>query len=239
MRNRSGATSLAELVMVAAFFGLVLAGIATFAGQQARLAALQQDRVRFEDAVRTGELILGGELRHLTGDDLTVGDDSVRIRAFRGGGPICSASGGTLLVEYAGTRMPEPDKDSVLVVGLYGEQVVAFSSAIRSDLCGGSVDLALVDPADLSVSIGSWPAVALVFETGSYHLADGAVRYRRGQGGRQPLTEVLLGDMGFHGESGAVRARMAPHPDSLPRLPPGSRSARSFVFRSLNSPEHR
>ncbi len=30
--------------------------------------------------------------------------------------------------------------------------------------------------------------VARIFERGSYHVSDGALRYRRGLGGRQPLT---------------------------------------------------
>jgi hypothetical protein len=44
VRNRPGATSVAELALVAWMFAIVLAGIARFAGDQNRLAVLQRDR---------------------------------------------------------------------------------------------------------------------------------------------------------------------------------------------------
>jgi hypothetical protein len=40
------------------------------------------------------------------------------------------------------------------------------------------------------------PSVILVFESGSYHLSDRALRYRIGAAGRQPLTAEALYDAG-------------------------------------------
>jgi hypothetical protein len=129
LRNRIGAVSVAELVLVAWLFALVMAAIAGLATQQGRLAALQQDRVRFEDAVRTGAVILGSELRPLTYQDLSVGGDSVRIRALRGAGPVCAVDGTAVHVRYRGTRAPEPDKDSLLLVGAGWEAPAAVVTA--------------------------------------------------------------------------------------------------------------
>lgn len=223
--HRTGATSVAELVLVAWFFAVVMAGIAGFATSQGRLAALQRDRVRLAEAVRTGAVILGAELRYLAGDDLVLGGDSARIRAFRGGGPVCRHEGAIVHVHYRGVRAPEPDKDSVLVVGTSAERAVALLSAGPSTACDGSLRLVLAEPTVEA------PAVALVFETGAYSLSGGAIRYRRGHGGRQPLTEALLRDMGFEAGPAGIRVRVAPDLDSLPRLRPESTA---FPATSLN-----
>jgi hypothetical protein len=224
-RNRPGAASVIELVLVAWLFALVMTGIAGFAAQQGRLAALQRDGVRLAEAVRVGEVILGAELRHLTSVDLVLGDDTARIRAFRGGGPVCAVDGGVVHVLYRGVRAPEPAKDSVLLVAAGWEQAHELTSTARSDGCGGSLRLVLATPP------AEVPAVALVFETGVYSLTGDAIRYRRGQGGRQPLTEAILADMGFVSGPAGVRVRLAPRLDSLPRLRPGRIS---FLAASLN-----
>jgi hypothetical protein len=215
MRSRPGAASVAELVLVAWLYAVVMAGVASFAVQLGRLAGLQRDRVRMEEAVRTSAVVLGAELRYLTSGDLLLGDDSARIRAFRGGGPVCGGDGTAVQVLYRGVRAPEPDKDSVLLVGPADEQVVALVSAARSVACGGSFRLVLGEPP------AATPGVLLVFETGAYTLTGDAVRYRRGQGGRQPLTEAVLRDMAFDAGPAGLRVRLAPLPDSLPRLQPG------------------
>ena len=50
------------------------------------------------------------------------------------------------------------------------------------------------------------PVLLRLFETGSYHLSGGALRYRRGSGGRQPLTAAVLEGGGIVDTLGAVRA---------------------------------
>jgi hypothetical protein len=46
----------------------------------------------------------------------------------------------------------------------------------------------------------------MLFEAGSYHLSEGALRYRRGRGGRQPLTEEVLAGARLIDTLGALRA---------------------------------
>jgi hypothetical protein len=223
--HRPGATSVAELVLVAWLFAIVMTGVAGFATHQGRLAALQRDGVRLSEAVRTGAVIFWAELRHVTGDDMILDADSARIRAFRGGGPVCAGGGAAVHVLYRGTRGPEPDKDSVLLVSVAEERAVSLVSAGRSAECGGSMRLVLAEPP------ADPPALALIFETGAYSLSGGAIRYRRGQGGRQPLTEALLADMAFLPGPGGATVRLSPNLDSLPRIRPGSTS---FPAASLN-----
>lgn len=226
MRNRDGATSVAELVMVSVLFAVVLGGVARMSRDQARLSALQRDRIRFEEAVRTASVILGAELRLLAAADFVAhSPDSLRIRAFRGGGPVCGGDAASLRIEYAGTRDPDPERDSVLVVGAGADQVLALTGVRRSSDCGGSMELSV--QAETEVATG----YALVFETGAFHLNDSALRYLRGAGGRQPLTEPVLSDLAFQGAAARMGLRMSPHPDSLPRL---SGAPRSIVFTSLN-----
>jgi hypothetical protein len=226
VRNRPGAISLAELLMVAWLFAVVMTGAAGFAVHQGRLAAVQRDRVRFAEAVRAGAVILGGELRHLTGTDISLDSDSIRIRAFRGGGPVCESDSATVYVLYTGVRAPEPDKDSVLLLAVGGEWTVDLHASSRTDACGGALRFLL------GASAPAVPRLALVFETGAYSLTAGAIRYRRGQGGRQPLTEALLRDMAFEPGPGGLKVRLAPDGDSLPNL---RLSSEWFPAGSLNS----
>ena len=60
--------------------------------------------------------------------------------------------------------------------------------------------------------------VARIFERGSYHVSGGALRYRRGMGGRQPLTLDVFDD-----DRSTVEARAAEVIFTLvaDRLPPG------------------
>lgn len=220
MTRRPGVASVAELVLVAWLFAFVLAGIGRFATDQNRLAALQRDRARFEEAVRTASVVLGAELRSLTPDDASaVTADSVRLRAFRGGGRVCDAEGESIWIVYGGVRRPDPAKDSVLVIGQRETQALGVVSYSESSACGGSIQVAVAD------TLAPRAAYALLFETGTYVLADGAVRYRRGESGRQPLTEPLLSLMAFEPGPGGLRLRLQAHPDSLSRLP-----ARTRVF---------
>lgn len=226
MRCRPGAVSLAELLLVAWLFALVLAGVARYAAGQGRLAAYQQDRLRLEEAVRTTAVVLGAELRFLApGDMAAAGPDSLRIRAFRGGGRVCQARDGRLLVSFAGLRAPDPARDSVLVLAR-GAATAHRLDAVRSAAgceAGLELDLGPPDP------VGG--AYVLVFETGGYYLNDGAFRYRRGAGGRQPLTEAVFRDAAFERAADGAVLRLAPDPDSLPRLPTAARSVRVW---SLN-----
>lgn len=223
---RAGIT-LPELILVAWLFAVVLLGLARFASAQGRLAALGYDRIRAADAARTADLILGGELRYTSAPDRTAATDSVRVRAIRGAGAVCGRADAEVRVRYRGLRAPDPEKDSVLLItgSDTGGSVHAVTASALDSSCGSGVRLTL-DPPPPSPA-----GLALLFESGSYHLTGGALRYRRGRGGRQPLTEVLLRDGWFETGSGTVGVRMVPEHDSLPRL--GSATIHS-VIRLLN-----
>jgi hypothetical protein len=217
MRGRPGG-SLAELLLVASLFGVVLAGVASFASAQSRLLARAHDTTRAEAVVRTASVVLDAELRGLAPEDISaISADSVRLRAVRGGGVVCAADSLALVVRYRGIRSPNPAKDSVLVIrsdATAGR--VRRIEAVGSDArCGGAVRLHLDGPAGPA----GW---ALVFETGAYHVVHRSVRYRRGRGGRQSLTEELLQDGAFRSGSDAVRLELRFDSASLPRLDSGA-----------------
>lgn len=210
---RPGVT-LPELVLVAWLFALVLLALGRFASAQGRLAALGTDRIRAADAARTAGLVLGGELRYTSPPDRTPARDSVRIRAVRGAGTLCGLDGDRIRVRYRGLRAPDPSKDSVLLITGSDTRgsVHAVTGVAADSNCGPAIRIALDPPP------GAGAGLALLFEAGSYHLSGGALRYRRGQGGRQPVTEVLLRGGWFEIGPGTLTGRMVPEIDSLPRL---------------------
>lgn len=216
--GRPGAT-LPELILVAWLFALVLLGLARFAGAQGRLAALAHDRTRATDLIRTTELILSGELRRAGTSDYALGGDSVRLRAVRGAGPVCGGDGVSIRVRYRGIRQPDPSKDSVVIIadGDTRGSLHVVTDAAADPACPDGYRLRLDPPPAGSTG------VALIFESGSYHLSGGAFRYRRGAGGRQPVTEALLSAGWFASASGRIEAWLVLEPDSLPRL--GERQA--------------
>lgn len=202
MGGRRGFT-LVELLVAAAGGGLVLAAAFGLLASFARLSAAHLDRVRFAEAARVVGLVVASETRLAAPADLPdPAADTVSIRAARGFGLVCSLEGG-VHVRYRGMREPDPAKDSVLVVG----SAVERSLALESDRAAADGSCA-ADPSGrirswtLSDTVGPPGTVLLLFERGSYHLADGALRYRRGAGGRQPLTEARLGEDGRFGLGG-------------------------------------
>jgi hypothetical protein len=213
MKMRSGAASVAELLLVAWLFALIMAGVGRYAASQRQLAMVQQDQLRMEEAVRTISVILGTELRHVSPEDLAaVATDSVRMRAFRGGGPICAATEDRVQIEYRGVRQPDIERDSVILLGPLGATAHGLSSVGGTAACleGVEARIAAPPPADAGY--------ALFFETGVYSVADGALRYRRGLGGRQPLTEAILRDLVLHPSGQGILLHLAPDTDSLRRL---------------------
>lgn len=214
MTARPGVT-LPELVLVAWLFGLVLLAVARFAAVQGELAAAGDHRVRAADATRTADLLLTAELRYSAQPDRTATRDSVRLRAIRGAGAVCRGEGAELRVRYRGVRRPDPAKDSVVVITDAGTLGAAhgLTAVAGDDACGDGYRLTLDRAPPASRGL------ILVFETGSYHLTGGALRYRRGRGGRQPVIEGVLGDARFELQPGRIDARLSLHPDSLIRVP--------------------
>lgn len=216
MRSRDG-RSLAELVLVFWLFAFVLLAVGRFLSVHGRLATSQRERVRVTEAVRTVAVVLGSEVRYLSADDMSpAAGDSLRLRATRGGGTVCGGAGEWLHVRYRGARLPDPAKDSVVLLTEGGTSAHAVIAALPDTMCGESLRLRLA-PA---------PAAALgfllVFEPGSYHLDGGALRYVRGSAGRQPLTEAIFQDPSLAAAGTDLMATLPFNPDSV-RVAAGTR----------------
>ncbi len=173
---------------------LALGTLARFRTAQADLAARTDALV----ALRLGRHVLRRELRHgLPGRDWIADSDSLTLRAFRGTGLVChsDSAAAELVVSYRGDRAPDPSKDSVVLVTQEGRSVVralrgtgASATPCPGWLAGRETRWRL----DVAAPAGT--VLARPFERGSYHLADAALRYRRGASGRQPLTPEVWSD---------------------------------------------
>lgn len=171
---------------------IVMAVIAGICVAQMRLARVAGEQAATAEAVRTVTSVLSGEARRMMAADVRAWSaDSIALRAFRGSGTPCGSTGGGVLVRYSGDRLPDPLKDSVLVVGAQPEHsVMLFDASPAAGMCS-----ALPGETILEIrTSGTLPqnAVLLVFEPGSYHLTTRALRYRLGAAGRQPLTAEAL-----------------------------------------------
>lgn len=188
--------SLAELLATLVLGGLVSAAIAGTLGGAERLAGAQAARVAAAEALRVASVVLSRELRSVdpAEDIAMLSADSLRLRAFRGTAVVCGLAGSAVYVRYRGLRQPNPAKDSVLALDADGRaQPLALEAArVEAAACPGRPE-ALVQRWRVGGVVPTG-TLLLLFETGSYHLADHAFRYRRGAGGRQPLTAELLDD---------------------------------------------
>ena len=123
-----------------------------------------------------------------------LGGKVLPLRAYRGLAEVCptQAAPDGALVRYGGARLADPLKDSLLLLTDRGEwRVVKLSSRSPSTSeCpqwpGEPLERWHWEPAT------SGALLARVFERGSYHVEERAVRYRLGEAGRQPLTEERL-----------------------------------------------
>ena len=171
-------------------------------GALARGHTLHQGLLERADALKTVRIVrwvLRAELsKGHPGEDWMVHDaDSIVLRAYRGVAFPCLITTGRLDVTYRGGRDPDPEKDSVLLVYESGETDVR---ALERWGPGASCSWRLgVSPSGWSAQqwavegvLDSGLVAVRLFESGSSHIADGALRYRRGRGGRQPLTSNAL-----------------------------------------------
>lgn len=211
MTSRSGAVSIPELILALLFFAVIIAGGGQFLVRTTRLAGAQRDELRMMALARTARIVVRAELRGLAPADVAAtAPDSLRIRAFRGGGTICGGDGAEVWVRYRGTRAPDPAKDSALLIDGSGAERAVAVEGVSGAPCPDGAALTLSEPPALT------PVYVLLYEPGAYHLAGGALRYRRGEGGRQPLTESLLAAPRFQSPSPLVhRVELRPRPDSL------------------------
>lgn len=192
----------AELLVALVLFGLVVHGAWRVFAAQRRAAEGLRLRTELLDADRIVRTVLEAELAAgLPGRDWALPEPGVvELRAFRGWGVACpgSAPGDEVVVAYRGLRSPDPEKDSALVLNGSGRWLPAALAArtpLHGEACpgvsgspapGAGLERWRLDPAVAD------PVLARLFERGSYHLRDGSLRYRRGAGGRQPLTTAAL-----------------------------------------------
>ncbi len=199
-RQVGGATLVETLV--ALLLGLLLMQAGMAAVGRTRLAhARAMERADALSAVRlTGALLRAETAAGRAGVDWAVADDSLALRAYRGTGLVCGEHEAPerLVVSYGGYRRPDPTKDSIEVVYADGARAVLALTGVAEgpSTCWGALlegGLAL----ELGGAFPPGGVLARVFERGAYSLSGRALRYRRGAGGRQPLTPEL-----FERESG-------------------------------------
>lgn len=181
--------SAVELLVALLISVLVLSMTATVFTTQFRVALRTLRSLEGDRTAGLAWSILSAELRGTGGPrDYRVGPgDSVRTRAFRGSAWPCPGDPGHLLrVTYRGDRAPNVAKDSVLALTDQGRWVAFGLSRVGSiETCpstGGSVRRWTVSGASPSLTY------LRLFESGTYSVERGALRYRAGRGGRQPVT---------------------------------------------------
>ncbi len=157
------------------------------------------ERVDGLEALRIARHVARRELRfgrHVR--DWSASEDSIPLRAFRATALVCPgvAPSAELVTLYRGDRAPEPDKDSLLLIRPEGPPLVVAVRGVDASgrACAAAARAGIVLRVDREVP--GDVTVARLFERGSYHLSGGALRYRRGRSGRQPLTPEVWSEGG-------------------------------------------
>lgn len=213
MRRHVDGATLVE-TLVALLLGLLVLQAGMAAVGRTRLAqARTMERADALSAVRlTGSLLRAETEAGREGEDWVVDGASLALRAYRGTGLVCGEheAPSVLVVSYGGYRRPDPTKDSVEVVYADGARAVI---ALTGSTSGPSTCWGAPLEGSLALELGA-PAppggvLARIFERGAYSLSDRALRYRRGAGGRQPLTpEILDRDSGWQWAGGRLSAEL-------------------------------
>lgn len=211
MRVRAG-ISLTECMIALALGSVVTSAAATTLAGQARLLRVMMAQQTDAEAVRVTAGVLRDELRWLdaAADIHGVAGDSMAFRVLRGSGIVCGATASELHVRYVGMRLPDPTKDSILVLTARASHVAALQGAEPGGSCT-TADPSAHDPAAEAGSTGEGVPFRLrlgdaadatdatlvaVFESGVYFVRDAALRYRLGREGRQPLTDERFATRG-------------------------------------------
>lgn len=190
--RRAGYT-LAEALVALVLLTVLLQVAWGVAAVHTRAAHRLFDRAEMVELARAAGWVLRNELRAgVEGEDWLPGDDSVSLRAFRALGIVCPSlsSEDGLVVRVEGIREADPSKDSALVLWPDGRwRAHALLGRSAGPACGGeeTTERWRLDPPEA----GGY--LVRLYERGSYHVVDGALRYRRGLSGRQPLTPRSLG----------------------------------------------
>ena len=170
---------LAELVTTSALLGILSTACAVLVHAQTQLLRNISDRVAGAEALRTASGIVTAEVRSTAAADVhEIAADSVALRVHRGMAVVAAVADDGVTLDYEGIRDPDPAKDSLLIVG--SERVGSFTMLAGEPL--------RIHP-DVPIRERD---ILLFFESGAYHLATNALRYRRGAEGRQPVTDELI-----------------------------------------------
>ena len=108
---------------------------------------------------------------------------------------------------FAGLRLPNPEKDSVLIVHAQGTSLFALRAA-DTGACGSATGQRL------RVFGAPSPGIVLLYENAIYFFRDRALRIRTGAEGRQPITEEWFVDAGTQ----IVTADRVIEPFGLPEI---------------------
>lgn len=190
-RQPQGVTLL-EALLAILLLSLVIPGAWKVLAVQRNAGVVMAHRAESLETVRTLAWLLPREVSSgRPGSDWVVeGGGTLDLRAFRGLGLIDEKGrdGALVRVCYWGTRNPEPAKDSVLLLGRDGSWS-AHDLLIRTKVSTGCLGVAGGAEERWTLVPEPPPSVlARLYEKGRYHLSDRALRYQRGEGGRQPLT---------------------------------------------------
>jgi hypothetical protein len=198
VNGRADGFTLLEALAALTLTALFASALVATSVAQMRLTRAMTMRAASLDAVRTVAWVLGGEVRRGNVRDVrAVAGDSMALRNFRGRGIPCNGSGDGITVRYLGDRLPNPDKDSLLLIGPWGEAVAKLVGVHDDAGCASGVRERVLR---LEATMGhSPPALVLIFESGTYYLSSSALRYRSGAEGRQPITAELLAGSRFLG----------------------------------------
>ena len=164
---------------------------------QGRAAIRIIDEARILDENRLIHHLLVNEVGHgQAKTDWNVDADALALRAFRGVGFACRTQPDDGWgVATSGYRLPDPDKDSLLVfsedTGWQVSRLVGVAGAGSLDcqgVPGFSTAVWSLDPPRPGALAGVY------FERGQYRFSNGAFRYRVGASGWQPLTSMGIAD---------------------------------------------
>jgi type II secretory pathway component PulJ len=199
--------SLLEALVAILLTAMVIQGGWTVMATLRKAGGRTADRAEGLETVRTTAWLLGEEFQGtLPLRDWWAGEgDSVTVRAYRGLALVTGIGADGVEVCFRGVRSPNPEKDSVLFLGEGGEWTAhALEGRTRGESgCSGDgkgwAESWRVDPEPGTARLGR------IYERGSYHLTLGALRYRRGGGGRQPLTPIRISDGTLEVADGGLR----------------------------------
>lgn len=199
-RHRAGHTIAELIVTLVCLSILVLLSVRALAGVARAVTGLQE-RGAWIGAARSVRWVLRSELGDGEGgrDWRLRAPDSVEVRAFRGLALVCAAfDDSTFAVHVRSAREPDPVKDSVLALledgGWVAARLVSADPAPAGcpDATAGRPERWRIRGTEARATSSGAPVMFRLFEAGSYHVRGATLRYRRGAGGAQPITEAVL-----------------------------------------------